>query len=98
MDIESYNHLAQAALAAWFPIVLAMFAFMPPRRAVIGAFVFGYLMLPDMSLHVHTLPDINKVSVTCVSVIMGSIIFDGVKLFTIRPRLIDLAALTLCFV
>jgi len=98
MDIDSYNHVAYAALAIWFPIVIAMFALLTPRRAVIGAFVFGYLMLPDLSLHVHTLPDINKVSITCMSVIVGSLIFDGARLFTIRPRLIDLAALTLCFV
>ena len=98
MDTAGYNHIALAALAIWFPTVIAMFALMKPRRAVIGAFVFGYLLLPDMNIHLHTVPDINKVSITGVSVILGSLIFDGLKLFTIRPRLIDLAAITLCFV
>jgi len=94
---SAFNHFAYLTLAAWVPVILAMFALMKPHRAVIGAFVFGYLMLPDLSIHVHTLPDVNKVSVTCIGVIIGSLLFDGMRLLMVRPRLIDLGAFALCF-
>jgi len=74
-----------------------MFAFLPPRRAVIAAFVSGYLFLPALSLHFSTIPDVNKSSLTAVGVILGSMIFDGGKLFAFRPRLIDLACVAMCF-
>jgi hypothetical protein len=84
---------AWAVLIAWIPAILAMFAFMRPRRAVIAAFVGGYLMLPEVFYRVHTLPDANKASLTALGVLLGSFIFDGGRLLKVRPRLIDLAAL-----
>ncbi len=97
MDLQGHNQFALIVLFAWVPIVLGIFAFLPPRRAVIAAFVCGYLFLPSLSLHFPTLPDVNKGSLTAVGVILGSLIFDGGKLFAFRPRLIDLACLVLCF-
>jgi hypothetical protein len=97
MDLQGYNLFAFIALCAWVPIVLGMFAFLSPRRAVIAAFVCGYLFLPALSLHFPTIPDVNKGSLTAVGVILGSLIFDGGKLFAVRPRLIDLACVVLCF-
>src|SRR5689334_2453261 len=97
MDLQGYNLFALMVLCAWVPIVLGMFAFLPPRRAVIAAFVCGYLFLPALSLHFPTIPDVNKGSLTAVGVILGSLIFDGGKLFGLRPRLIDLACVVVCF-
>src|SRR3954454_23555240 len=97
MDLQGYNQFALIVLCAWVPIVLCMFAFLPPRRAVIAAFVSGYLFLPALSLHFSTIPDVNKSSLTAVGVILGSMIFDGGKLFAFRPRLIDLACVAMCF-
>jgi hypothetical protein len=84
---------AIAVLAAWIPAVLVMFAFMRPRRAVIAAFVGGYLLLPEVVYHFHTVPDVDKASLTALGVILGSFIFDGGRLLRVRPRWIDLAAL-----
>lgn len=92
----SYNIFALALIWAWVPLILCLFALLSPRRAVIAAFVIGYLFLPDLNRHYPTLPDINKVSLTAVGVILGSLLFDGGRLFAIRPRWIDLACLTLC--
>src|SRR6266404_3983955 len=97
MNLYGYNFFALAVLIAWIPAVLTLFAIMPPRRAVIAAFVIGYLFLPELNLHFPTVPDVNKVSLTAVGVILGSLIFDGGRLFGFRPRLIDLACVTLCF-
>jgi len=94
-DIE-YNFLAVAVLGAWIPAILVLFAFLPPRRAVIASFVIGYLFLPDLSLHFHTLPDINKASLTAIGVILASLLFDGGRLFAVRPRIIDIPCIVLC--
>jgi hypothetical protein len=92
----SYNILALSVVWAWIPIILGLFALLPPRRAVIAAFVVGYLFLPDLNRHFPTLPDVNKVSLTEVGVILGSLLFDGGRLFAIRIRWIDLVCLALC--
>jgi hypothetical protein len=97
MDLQGHNQFALIALFAWVPVVLGIFAILQPRRAVIAAFVCGYLFLPSLSLHFPTVPDINKGSLTAMGVILGSLLFDGGRLFAIRPRLIDLACLVLCF-
>jgi hypothetical protein len=93
----SYNTFASAVTWSWIPIILAMFALLSPRRAVIVAFVIGYLFLPDLNWHFQTLPDINKVSLTAVGVILGSLIFDGGRLFVIPAcPILDLCCLSLC--
>jgi hypothetical protein len=92
----SYNIVAFSAICAWIPIIVALFALIPPRRAVIAAFVVGYLFLPDLNWHFPTIPDVNKVTLTEVGVILGSLLLDGGRLFAVRPRLIDLAWLILC--
>lgn len=84
---------AWIALIVWIPVILTMFALMRPRRAVIAAFVAGYLLLPEVFYRVHTLPDANKASLTGLGVILGSFLFDGGRLLKVRPRWIDLAAL-----
>ena len=97
MDLQGYNVFALIVLCCWIPAVLVLFASLPPRRAVIAAFVVGYLFLPNLNMHFPTVPDINKGSLTAVGVILGSLIFDGGRLFAFRPRLIDLACVVLCF-
>jgi hypothetical protein len=93
---NSVNTIAIAVLAGWVPAIFMLFALMGPRRAVITAFVVGYLFLPESGFRFATLPEINKVSLTPVGVILASLVFDGGRLFAIRPRLIDLAWLVLC--
>jgi hypothetical protein len=81
---------AVAVFFAWVPAILCMFALMRPRRAVIAAFVAGYLLLPEIVYRFHAVPDVNKGTLTAFGVLLGSLIFDGARLFRVRPRLIDL--------
>ena len=96
MNDININFLGVAVLASWVPVILALFVVLPPRRAVIAAFIAGYLFLPDAIFHFHTLPDLSKVSLTALGVVLGSFMFDGGRLLSVRPRLIDLAWLVLC--
>ena len=96
MNDIGVNTFAVALLYAWVPIILALFAMLRPRHAVIAAFVIGYLFLPEAKYTFHTLPDVSKVSLTAVGVVLGSLLFDGGRLFSVRPKWIDLAWLALC--
>jgi hypothetical protein len=91
MNQQEISVFGIAVLAAWVPAILVLFALMRPRWAVIGAFVFGYLFLPEQSFRFQTMPPIDKVSLTALGVILGSFIFDGGRLLSVKPRLIDLA-------
>lgn len=91
------NVFGLAVLAAWLPLIFVMFATMSSRRAVIAAFVIGYLFLPDARFAFHTLPDISKVSLTAVGVLLATLCFDPGKVLRFRPRWIDIAALALSF-
>lgn len=89
------NVVAIAVLAAWLPAIFVFFAFMSSRRAVIAAFVIGYLFLPDARFTFHTLPDLSKVSLTAIGVLLATLCFDPAKVLRFRPRWIDLPALVL---
>ena len=89
------NVFAVGVLAAWVPLIFVLFATMSSRRATIAAFVIGYLFLPDARFTFHTLPDLSKVSMTAIGVLLATLCFDPGKLFRFRPRWIDLPALVL---
>ena len=91
----TFNIFAVAVLCAWVPVVFLLFAFMPARRAVILSIIFGYLFLPEVSFTIHTLPNINKISLSMVGVILASLCFDGARLFSFKVRLIDLCVMVL---
>jgi len=85
--------IALLALLGWVPVVIALFAMLPPRRAVIAAFLGGWMFLPLITIQLSSLPDISKVSVTSCSVLLGVAAFDGKRLFSFRPRWFDLPIL-----
>src|SRR5215212_5969246 len=90
-------HLCELALFAWVPTVLLMFAALPPRRAVVAAFVGGWLFLPVFGIDIVGLPPFSKVSASAYSVLLGAILFDGDRLLTVRPRWFDLPIVVWCF-
>src|SRR5215212_5815302 len=89
-------HLCELALFAWVPTVLLMFAALPPRRAVVAAFVGGWLFLPVFGIDIVGLPPFSKVSASAYSVLLGAILFDGDRLLTVRPRWFDVPIVVWC--
>lgn len=90
------NFFAVALLIAWVPLIFVLFALMPARRAVIASFVIGYLFLPEVTFGIHTLPPVNKVTLTSFGVILASLFFDGGRLFSFKPRWFDLPIAIVC--
>ncbi|CAN5832741.1 hypothetical protein BH23PLA1_BH23PLA1_10090 [soil metagenome] len=88
--------LVPITLFGWIPVVLFLFAVLPPRRAVIVAFVAGWLLLPNAGYTFQGLPDYNKVLATTLGVLLGTVLFDSGRFFAFRPRWADLPMLIWC--
>ena len=91
------NWVVSIALFGWIPAVLALFMAFPPRRAVIGAFLLAWLFLPMAGFKLaEGVPVYDKMSATCVGVLLGMVAFDLRRLQTFRPGWIDLPMLVWC--
>lgn len=88
--------LIYITMFGWIPFVLALFALMPPRRAVITALIVAWLFLPMTSFRFPGVPDYSKVSATSVAVLLGVMIFDSGRLLSFRFSLLDLPMLLWC--
>ena len=89
--------LVAIVLWGWIPTVLVIFAFFPPRRAVIMAFISAWLFLPIYEYELRGLPDYNKITATSVGVLFGILIFDTQRLFSLRGHWFDIPMLLWCF-
>jgi hypothetical protein len=76
-------------LLGWIPVVICLFALLPPRRAIITAFLAAWLFLPVAGYSIVGLPDYTKMSATCVGVLLCTVLFDAQRLISFRPRWVD---------
>jgi hypothetical protein len=90
------NALGTLALLAWVPLVLAAFGSLPARRAVIAAYIVGWMFLPVASLPLPGPLDWNKLNATNLGVLLGILIFDARRLGQVRPGLIDVPIAIWC--
>ncbi len=84
------------AMFGWIPLVLALFFFLPPRRAALIGFLAGWMFLPIAGYTITGLPDYTKMSATCGGVLLGITIFDFRRLISLRLRLVDIPIVLLC--
>lgn len=82
----------------WIPVVLFIFATLPPRRAVIASFLIAWLFLPLASYSISGLPDYTKMSATCAGVLMATVLFDPARFLSFRLHWADLPVLAWCCV
>ena len=68
--------LVPLTLFGWIPFVLLLFLFLPPRRAVITAFLIAWLFLPMAGFKIPGLPDYTKMSATCVGVLIAALLLS----------------------
>jgi hypothetical protein len=74
----------------WIPVVLYLFAVLPARRAVLAAFVVGWLFLPWATYKIPQLPAYDKISATCLVVFCAMLIFDMQHIAAFKPKWFDL--------
>ncbi|GFM34473.1 O-antigen ligase domain-containing protein [Desulfovibrio subterraneus] len=83
------NPIAHLAMLGWIPAVLLLFSLLPPRRAVIAAFIIAWLFLPVARYDIPVLPDYTKMSATCAGVLIAAFIFDNQRLMSFRASAVD---------
>jgi O-antigen ligase len=88
---------ATLALLAWIPICLFLFTRLAPPRALITAFIAGWLFLPQsVSFPFKGLPDYNKTSATSYIILLAVLLFDTRRLTTFKFSWLDLPMLIWC--
>ena len=88
--------LVPIMLWGWIPVVVGLFALLPPRRAIIVAFIFAWLFLPNASYSFPGFPDYTKMTATVFGVLLGVALFDARRLVSFRFHLYDLPVLLFC--
>ena len=83
-------------LYAWLPIVVFLFRWLPPRRAVLIAFLGGFLFLPQHAYQIPILPNYERITATCYGVIIGILLFDIDRLRNFKLGWIDLPMIIWC--
>jgi hypothetical protein len=89
--------LVPITLFGWIPCVLLLFLWLPPRRAVIAAFMGGWLFLPAATFQLPGIPDYSKMAATCAGVLLAALIFDTDTLLSFRPKWFDIPMLVWIF-
>lgn len=84
------------AMFGWIPVVMLLFVLLPPRRAVIAAFIGGWLFLPWKGYPIEGFIDYTKMTVVCLSALLGVAAFDTTRLVSFRPRWFDLPMVAWC--
>lgn len=94
------NVFATIVLLAWVPASAALFAILPPRRAVLAGYLVGWLFLPWAEWSLGGLPKVltlTKLNAVTIGPMIGILIFDSGRLTRFRPRLVDLPMAVWCF-
>ncbi|MDJ0843661.1 O-antigen ligase family protein [Crocosphaera sp.] len=88
---------AQLMMLAWLPIVIFFFVRFPPRKAVIISFLVAWLFLPQKAGFVFSgIPDYNRISATCYSILLLTLFFDSQRLTRFKLTWLDLPMLIFC--
>lgn len=93
--ILGMSPLVPAALFGWVPAVAVLFVLLPPRRAVLAAFLLAWLFLPVVHEPVLGLRW-TKMRATCYGVLLAAAVFDSARLQAFRLRAWDAPLLLWC--
>src|SRR3954452_3977615 len=88
--------LVPVALLGWIPLILLIFAALPPRQAIIFSYVAAWLFLPYAGYDLPGLPAYTKRTATSLGVLLGMSLFCSDWLLSLRLRWFDLPMATWC--
>lgn len=88
--MQQGNILSALALLSWLPLVIALFVYLPARRAVIVGVIGAWLFLPLSTYKLPTLPDYDKLSAAFYGILIATAIFDSQRFSSFRVTWIDI--------
>lgn len=84
------NQFVPVAIFGFPAVVLVLFAFVPARTAVLTSMLGAWMFLPIAGFKLAPgIPDVTKMSVTCLSVVMCAAVFDARRFSTLRWSVLD---------
>lgn len=90
------NGLVPLALYGWIPFVAILFATLTAQRAVIVAYVAGWLFLPVAGFQLFGFFDYTKNTAVPLVVFLGLLVFDSRSLWRLRWHALDLPVAIFC--
>lgn len=92
-----YSPIALLVVIVWFPFVFYLFQRFPPQRAVVIAFIAGWLFLPTINYPLPGIPDITKMNVTCYGILLVTLMNDMGRITSFKFGWLDLPMLMWSF-
>lgn len=91
------NITVHLMMMGWLPVSMAMFLLLPPRRAIIGCYIFAVLFLPNHVYELRGLPDYSRETAASFGILLGVLLFDWRTVFnTFKPCIFDLPIVIYC--
>ncbi len=88
---------AQLVMLLWLPVALYLFRRFSPRKAVVICFIVAWLFLPQRAGYLLPgLPDYDRISATCYSILLATVLFDSQRLKSFKFSWLDLPMLIWC--
>lgn len=84
------------ALVAWIPLVVGLFTWFDPRRAMLIAYIAGFLFLPQGQIEFAGLPELTRTAATSIGVLLGVLLVDAGRLTRYRFSWVDLPMIVWC--
>lgn len=75
----------------WPLVLVLLFLVLPPRQAVIVGMLGAWLFLPMASYELPGIPNVSKMTITCLSVFVCSVIFDPTRFSKMVGSWVDIA-------
>lgn len=88
--------LVHIVMFAWIPVVIGLFSRLKPRHAVIASILIAWLFLPNAEYSIPGFPNYNKMSATCLGILMAAAMFDLENLSRFRLRALDIPLIVWC--
>ncbi len=80
----------------WTPLVCFLFRSLQAYKAAAVAFVVAWMFLPVAAIPLKGLPDLTKVTVSCVAILFASWLYDRDTLIDFKMKSIDIPMLLWC--
>jgi hypothetical protein len=83
------SSMVPIAMFGWIPAAVALFWFLPARRAVLVGILAAWMFLPIADYPIAGWPDYTKMSATCGVLLFAVVAFDFRRVVSLRPAWID---------
>lgn len=90
------NLIVPLAMFGWIPAVSLFFHRLKPQLAASVSFCAAWMFLPEAKFPLKGLPDLTKITVSCIGIVMASYVFDSKRLESFRVSAVDLPIMLWC--